>query len=191
MLSPLKGLPFPVIVKALAGNQVIPIERKSEAGAYPLTARWAARESVRCRRARLLHGERMRDDVYLEVVWDGAHNGCDGDLLHREVALPEKRSGANRPVTARKEVFAIQRAAVLRVLETTRAWLTLVELATSAGCTTYTANQVVYLQRQRQQLDRRPRKDSVGVFGKASEYEYRLRSRWRRRPPAGEECCQD
>src|SRR5260370_33847670 len=31
MLKPLKGLPFPVIVKALAGNQVIQIDRKSEA----------------------------------------------------------------------------------------------------------------------------------------------------------------
>jgi hypothetical protein len=119
----------------------------------------------------------MRDDVHLEVVWDGAHNGCDGDLLHRDVALPEKRPGATLPVAARKEVFAKQRALVLRVLETTTAWLTLVELATSADCTTHIANQVIYLLRQRQQLDRRPRKDSVGYYGKGFEYEYRLRSR--------------
>ena len=119
----------------------------------------------------------MRDDVHLEVVWDGAHNGCDGDLLHREVALPEKRPGAILPVVVRKEVFANQRAAVLRALETTTAWLTLVELATPAGCTTHMANQVIYLLRQRQQLDSRPRKDSVGFYGKAFEYEYRLRSR--------------
>lgn len=31
MLKPLKGLPFPVIVKALAGNQVIQIDRNSKA----------------------------------------------------------------------------------------------------------------------------------------------------------------
>ncbi len=31
MLKPLKGLPFPVIVKALAGNQVIQVDRNSEA----------------------------------------------------------------------------------------------------------------------------------------------------------------
>lgn len=119
----------------------------------------------------------MRDEVHLEVVWDGAHNGCDGDLLHRDVALPEKRPGAALPAAARKEVFAKQRAAVLRALETATAWLTLVELAASAECTTHIANQVIYLLRQRQQLDRRPRTDSVGYYGKGFEYEYRVRSR--------------